>query len=116
MEHMLDCCVNTQWITQRIGNDNAGLVDRVRHGAYLEANAPTEGAHTGRQFTNDQVYWNGFQHHELRSGGNQFTLGIYHFIVMRNMSARDQLRTLRATHPRGSSGATFPATLEALPN
>jgi hypothetical protein len=114
VEHMLDCCVNEQWIAQRIGNDNAGLVDRVRHGAYLEANGPTTAAHTGRQFTNDQVYWNGFQHHELRSG-SQFTLGIIHFVKMRNTAAREQLRGYRTAHPRGSSGATFPAAPEKLP-
>jgi len=115
LEYMLDCCVNEQWVSQRVGNDNAGLVDRVRHGAYLEANGPTEAPHTGRQWTNDQVYWNGFQHYELRTG-SQFTLGILNFVKLRNTAARDQLRTLRATYPRGSSGATFPATPEKLPD
>jgi hypothetical protein len=111
---MLDCCVNEQWIVERIGNDNRGLVDRVRHGAYLESDSPQGAAHTGRQFTNDQVYWNGFQHHELRIG-SQLTLGILHFVRMRNAAARDQLRALRQTHPRGASGATFPASAEPLP-
>ncbi len=115
VDYMLDCCVNEQWITERIGDDTRGLVKRVRDGAYLEANAPTEAAHTGRQFTNDQVYWNGFQHQELRTG-NQFTLGILHFVRMRAAAAKDQLRNYRTTHPRGASGATFPATPEALPN
>lgn len=117
LEYMLDCCVNETWIADRIGEENAaGLWERVRHGAYLEAAAPTSAPHTGRQFTNDQVYWNGFQHHELRNG-TQHTYGILHFVRMRNTSARDQLRTLRELHPRGSSNATtFPASHESLPN
>jgi hypothetical protein len=115
VDYMLDCCVNEQWVTQRIGDDTRGLVDRVRHGAYLEANGPTAAAHTGRQFTNDQVYWNGFQHHELRTG-SQLTLGILHFVKMRSTAAKEQLDTYRVTHPRGSSGAMFPATREPLPN
>jgi hypothetical protein len=115
MEYMLDCCINEQWIAQRIGDDSAGLVDRVRHGAYLEADAPAAAPHTGRQFTNDQVYWNGFSHHELRSG-SQHTLGILHFVRMRNAAVREQLRGYRIQHPRGASGATFPARPEPLPN
>lgn len=116
LEHMLDCCVNESWITSRIGKeDTVGLWERVRHGAFLESDTPTGAAHTGRRWTNDQVYWNGFQHHELRAG-DQLTLGILHFVRMRNQNAREQLQTLRQTHPRGSSGATFPAKAEPLPN
>ena len=116
LDYMLDCCINEQWIVNRIGDDTSGLVDRVRHGAYLESDTPAGAAHTGRQFTNDQVYWNGFQHHELRSGANQLTLGILHFVRLRHAAAKQQLATWRTTHPRGSSGATFPATPEPLPN
>jgi hypothetical protein len=47
---------------------------------------------------------------------SQFTLGILHFIRLRNAAAKDQLRGHRMVHPRGSSGATFPATPEPLPN
>jgi hypothetical protein len=34
---------------------------------------------------------------------------------MRHDRARAQLADLRRDHPAGSSGATFPATLEPLP-
>lgn len=115
LEYMLDCCINETWIAERIGDDTRGLVDRVRHGVYLESDTPTGAPHTGRQWTNDQVYWNGFQHHELRTG-SQRTLGILHFVRMRNAAAREQLRTHRMLHPPGSSGATFPARPEPLPN
>lgn len=111
VDYMLDCCINEGWITQRI----AKLVPRITDGAFLESDTPNGAPHTGRQWTNDQVYWNGFQHHELRRG-DQFTLGILHFVRMRNAAAKDQLRTQRMTHPRGSSGATFPAQAEPLPN
>jgi hypothetical protein len=115
LEHMLDCCIQETRVMALVGEEGrSGFWERVRHGAYLESDTPTGAPHTGRQFTNDQVYWNGFEHHELRSG-SQHTLGILHFIRMRHDNAREQLRSLRAQHPRGSSGATFPATLEPLP-
>jgi hypothetical protein len=114
LEHMLDCCVNDAAVTARIGNDGAGFWKRVRQAAFLESNTAMGAPHTGRQFTNDQVYWNGFQHHELQTG-SQNTLGILHFVRMRNTSAREQLQTLRQTHPRGASNAQFPASLEPLP-
>jgi hypothetical protein len=117
LEHMLDCCVNERWINERLGDDGQkkGLWQRVRTSAFLESDTPRGAPHTGRQWTNDQVFHNGFAHHELRSG-TQVTLGILHFVRMREASAREQLRTLRATHPRGSSGATFPAKPAPLPN
>jgi hypothetical protein len=114
VEYLLDCCINESWIAQRIGNDANGLVSRVRDSAFLEADGPTAVPHTGRQWTNDQVYWNGFMHHELRSG-DQVTLGILHFARLRSAAARDQLRAWRMTYPRGGSGATFPAALPKLP-
>jgi hypothetical protein len=116
MEYMLDCCINDAWIERRIGEEGrSGLWERLRHSAFLEAATPTAAPHTGRQFTNDQVYWNGFVHHELRTG-SQTTLGILHFVRMRHDSARAQLATLREAHPSGSSGARFPAEHEALPD
>jgi hypothetical protein len=117
VDHMLDCCVNERWIAERIGEEGTrgGLWERVRHGAFLESETPTGAPHTGRRWTNDQVFWNGFQHHELRAD-SQHTLGILHFVRMREANAREQLRNLRVSHPRGASGARFPVGPEPLPN
>jgi hypothetical protein len=99
-----------------------GAWDRVRASAFLEADGPTLAPHTGRQFTNDQVFWNGFKQIQLPDvptsqlqPGQQFTLGIVHHVRMRIASARQQLEDLRETIPRGSSGVTFPDAITPVP-
>ncbi|MBK6460917.1 MAG: CotH kinase family protein [Myxococcales bacterium] len=93
----------------------ARLFARVERAAYLEGEGGAP-AHTGRQFTNDEVYRNGFSHHELRRG-QQVILGIKHFVVMRHERVAAELTRLRAQRgvAQGSSGATFPAPLDELP-
>ncbi len=86
----------------------------MRHAAFLEADSPTGPSHTGRQYTNDQVYWNGFEGYELDKDG-QHTTGILHYVRMRHDSARAQLERLRRKIPAGSSDARFPAEPTPLP-
>ncbi len=116
MEFLLDELFDEDVILRRIGDKGTGGIwDRVREPAFLEADGPTAAPHTGRQFTNDEVFANGFRHDQLRKG-SEFILGILHYVRMRSDSARSQLAKLRATIPRGSSGATFPARPEPLPS
>jgi hypothetical protein len=93
----------------------AKLVPRIRDAAFLEGNF-NQPAHTGRQFNNDEVAANGFDHNELRRG-KFFILGIKHFVVLRNQSVTQQLAKVRAEKAiaKGSSGATFPVKFEGLP-
>jgi hypothetical protein len=115
IEHMLDTRFNERWFGARIGQEGSGgLWDQVRHAAFLEADSPTGPSHTGRQYTNDQVYWNGFEGYELDKDG-QHTTGILHYVRMRHDSARAQLERLRRKIPAGSSDARFPAEPTPLP-
>lgn len=88
---------------------------RVEKAAFLEGSFG-EAAHTGRQFTNDEIARHGFEHHELRRG-SAFILGIEHFVRIRHDSVARQLARLRAERglARGASGARFPAKPEELP-
>jgi hypothetical protein len=115
LEYLLDQVMNEGAVLGRIGDEGGGgLWDLARASAYLEADGPTATPHTGRRFTNDQVFWNGFRHEELSAFGFH-TFGIQHFVRMRHDSARQQLVEWRAIHPKGSSGASFPAKPSPLP-
>jgi len=123
MEFALDETFNEEFVLAHIGTQGSGGAwDRVRVSAFLEADGPTLAPHTGRQFTNDQVFHNGFRHIQLPDRptselafGDQFTLGILHHVRMRHDSARAQLAALRETIPRGSSGVSFPEPMTAVP-
>jgi len=95
-------------------NGEGGLWDRAARSAYLESDTPYGAPFTGRQFTNDEVFRNGFAQYELRHG-EEFALGIHHYVLMRYDSARTQLARLRRVDPSGSSGATFPTSVEPVP-
>jgi CotH kinase protein len=115
IEHLLDTVMTPTAVDAVLGLDNgSGLWDRVSRGAYLESDTPGGMPFTGRQFTNDEVYRNGYAQYELRQSG-EFALGIHHYLLMRNDSARAQLARARGTGPNGSSGATFPTAPEPLP-
>lgn len=102
------------WVVDAIGDENRGLRSRVQTAAFLESDTPTGAPHTGRQFTNDEVYRHGFNHDEFHRGS--FNLeGILHYVRMRHDNAASQLAELRRKHPSGSSGATFPARPGAIP-
>lgn len=115
MQWMLEQYFNDGWVVAQIGQEGSGgLWDRVRASARLESDGERDGAHTGRRWTWEQVYWNGFRHEQLVVDAQRFT-GILHYVRMRHDSALAQLQRMRADHPRGSSGATFPPTIDALP-
>ncbi len=123
MEHALDEIFNEAFVLRHIGDEGAGGVwDQVRRPAFLEADGPQHQPHTGRQFTNDQVFFNGFQHFQLPDKptsqlgpSEQFTLGILHHVRIRTISVRAQLAALRKTIPKGSSGVKFPEAVTKVP-
>jgi hypothetical protein len=115
IDYVLGATFRTQWVLGQIGTEGSGgHWDRVRHAAFLEADGPTAQPHTGRRFTNDQVYWNGYRHHELDAFGMKI-LGLEHYVRMRHDDARKQLEKLREDLPKGSSGVTFPDGPTPLP-
>jgi hypothetical protein len=112
LEHMLDTEFNPKTIAALIGGpSDGGLWDRVRQAAYLESDTPRGRPFTGRQFTNDEVYWSGCRQHELRHGRKKME-GIVHYVRMRRDSAHAQLNKLRRTIP---AAAGFPAGMKPLP-
>jgi hypothetical protein len=114
LEFLLDTELNPDAVAGVIGAGGGGLWDRVARPAYLESDTPNGSPHTGRQFTNDEVYRGGHEQHELRRGEEQAE-GILNYVRMRHDSARARLADLRRDHPAGAGGATFPATPEPLP-
>jgi hypothetical protein len=114
LEHLLDTDFNPDAVAAQIGADGGGLWDRVRQPAYLESDTPDGPPFTGRQFSNDEVYLTACRQNERNRGGSHVE-GIYHYVRMRYDRARQQLVDLRRLHPRSSSGAEFPGTVEALP-
>jgi hypothetical protein len=115
IEYVLDTEFNPDSVAPRIGFESeGGLWGRIHQAAYLESDTPYGSPFTGRQFTNDEVYVNGCKQNELRHQ-NQKIEGIIHYVRMRYDSARTQLEDLRATMPRGSSGASFSQIVETLP-
>jgi hypothetical protein len=116
LEHLLDTTFSPASIMAMIGEEGGGgLWDRVRHGAYLEADAPYSAPFTGRQFTNDELYLTGCRQNEIRKGQEKAE-GIVHYVRMRCDRARQQLATLRKDYPSGASGATFTGAMEPLPD
>jgi hypothetical protein len=117
MEWQLDNIFNEDWLQEQIGDEGTGgLWDRIRQSAFLESDTPHGPSHTGRQFTNDQVFHNGFKHHQLQQG-SQFTLGILHYLKMRRDSAQSQLAKIRKERgiKAGSSGVSFPTDATPIP-
>jgi len=114
LEHLLDTDFSPDAIGAQIGPDGGGLWDRIHQAAYLESDTPQGPPFTGRQFSNDEVYLNACKQNELRRGDCRIE-GIYHYVRMRSDRAREQLADLRRSHPRGASGASFPGTVEKLP-
>jgi hypothetical protein len=115
IEHLLDTVFSPPAVDAVLGTSgDRGLWDRAARSAYLESDTPYGAPFTGRQFTNDEVFRNGVAQDELRHG-QEFALGIHHYVLMRYDSARAQLATLRRMDPRGSSGAAFPAAPEPVP-
>jgi hypothetical protein len=112
MEYMLDTEFSPSAFAAQIGAESeGGLWDRVRQAAYLESDTPHGRPFTGRQFSNDEVYWNGCRQHGLRHGRKKMD-GVVHYVRVRRDSARAQLKRLRKTMPRVGGG--FPQNMEQL--
>ena len=107
LEHLLDTTFAPDTVTERIGPDGGGLWDRVQEAAYLESDTPHGPPHTGRQFTNDDLFLVNGKQFELHRGEASIQ-AVTHYVRMRHDRAREQLAVLRTVHPRGSSGAAFP--------
>jgi len=104
LEHMLDTEFNPRAFATQIGTHSPdGLWQRIRQAAYLESDTPWGRPFTGRQFSNDQIYWSGYRQHEVRQGRKKAE-GIVHYVRMRRDSARAQLRQIRRTMPRRIDG------------
>jgi hypothetical protein len=114
IEWMNDSFFTDAWINGQIGDDNRGLWSRVRAAAFLEADNGAAPAHTGRQFTNDEVWRHGHDHNELNRG-SQHLEGLIHYVRMRHDKVKGDLAELRVKHPRGSSGVSFPAAAKPDP-
>lgn len=115
LEHMLDTSFRPDVIAQKIGQEGGdGLWERIRHAAYLESDSSTGPSHTGRQWTNDEVYRHGFGQHESWRGDAKLE-GIEHYVRMRYDSAKAQLAKLRQKYPKGASGASFTGEPDPLP-
>jgi len=115
IEYLLDTRFSPKAIAAQIGREfEGGLWDRVRQASYLESATPNGRPFTGRQFTNHEVYWNGYRQRELRHGKAKIE-GIIHYVRMRRDSARASLKELRKTMPCVTGGGEFAATMEPLP-
>jgi CotH kinase protein len=115
VEHLLDTEFNPDAVAAQISPDlETGLWARVRQAAYLESDTPYGAPFTGRQFTNDEVYWAGCKQKEIRHDKADIE-GILNYVRMRYDSARAQLKELRKTNPRGAETDEFPTTMEPLP-
>jgi len=86
IEALLDSYFNTRVIDAQVER----IFEHIKTAVFLESDSPQGRPHTGRQWTNDQVYWNGRLHYELQTGP-QMTWGIHHYVKMRYESARQQL-------------------------
>ena len=102
IEHMLDTVFNVPAIAARIGTEGGdGLWERqVRYAAYEEATGSKSQPSTGRQWTNDQLYWNGYRGVALDRGSSHID-GIQTFVAERHDSARTEIDAIRA----GPAGA-----------
>jgi hypothetical protein len=114
IEYLNDTVFNEAWLTKTIGDEHTGLRHRIQASVFLESDSPSGVPHTGRQWTNDEVFRSGFQHNEIQRGGEHID-GILHYVRMRHDSVVQQLAELRHQHPKGSSGATFPARPTDIP-
>jgi len=104
LEHMLDTEFNPRAFATQIGTHSPdGLWQRIRQAAYLESDTPWGRPFTGRQFSNDEIYWSGYRQHEVRQGRKKAE-GIVHYVRMRRDSARAQLKQIRRTMPRRIDG------------
>jgi hypothetical protein len=115
LEYLLDTDFNPAAIIAAIGvESDDGLWERVRYAAYLESDTPYGPPHTGRQFTNHQVYRHGCKQQKI-SQGKAHIEGIIHYVRMRYDNAHEQLAKLRQKYPKVTSGASFSGEMETLP-
>lgn len=88
VETVLSRFMNEKWINKEVG----AIWPVIERAAMLEADNGTARPHTGRKYTNDQVYWNGREHHLYEEWQGVKIWGILHYAKMRHDKARDQLK------------------------
>ena len=86
-------------VTERFNEDQVGrqietLWAHISTAAYLESDTAHGAAHTGRQFTNDQVHWNGYKGQPLRRDSAR-TMGIQTWVRLRRQNVLEQISRLR---------------------
>lgn len=109
VEWMLDKHFNAGAISPR----RAQLWRHVRDAAFLESDTDSGAAHTGRQYTNHQVYQQGDAQEELSNGAGHLE-GIDHYVEMRHDSAKQQLNALRSQYPRQARDDEFEAPVPVV--
>jgi hypothetical protein len=115
IEYLLDTEFNPAAIIAAIGVEGGdGLWERVRDAAYLESDTSHGQPHTGRQFTNHEVYRHNCKQETLNKGDAHIE-GIVHYVRMRYDNVHQQLATLRQQYPKDASGAIFSSEMETLP-
>lgn len=90
LDFALNHFFNERWVNREVER----LWSVVERPAFLESDSAHGTPHTGRQYTNDQVYWNGREHHLFERWQGIKIYGILHYVRMRHESAKRQLRDL----------------------
>lgn len=101
--------------TDQIGAKQQELWQTLEKSVYLESDTEQGPTHTNRPFSNDTVHDAAALNHEVWGQGpvaGLKTEGIEHYVRMRHDSVEDQLKELRKTYPKGSSGVNFDVALE----
>lgn len=90
LRNFLQTQFTPEWAQTRVES----LWKRIERSVYLESDSPQGVPHTARQFTNDQVYYNGYKQYEFDLPGSGKMEGIVNYVRMRRDSALKQLENL----------------------
>jgi len=90
LESLNDRMFTEAWVQREIDK----LWPRVEKAAYLESDSENGAPHTGRQWTNHEVWQHGHEQWELNRGSTHIE-GIIHFVRMRHDSVKRQIAEQR---------------------
>jgi len=91
--------INTSFTEKNISSNLDRLWKLIEKSVFLESDSPQGAPHTGRQFTNDEVYKHGKEQNEINKN-NMHAEGIIHYVKMRRTSALEQIKKQRGTYPQ----------------